>query len=701
MAFSLTNRERNLICMNVEEHYRAASWWLTWKDLAWPDDDIADDIKRRADLAAKSGVNCAVIFGAHFRWDFMPLWMNLHDLMSFIGNELHQRGIMLFDHHSSVLTHRYSTQEAAQAMRLYNRHHVPFAPSRDVASEWTYKGKKLDDWRMTDLTSGKPVFLDRYTAEQFCMNNPDFQNAYYDYVKRLLTETNIDGLMSDDGIYYSGWTTCGCEWCRKEFRQNYGHEVPPVSDTSFWGNYQNEAFKDWIELRFGSTRKFLEGVRKVVGKDFRLMTCCSNSVASSLTGYGMTYQEFIKPCDHIMLEMCGNTPSLDGGWHSYFPVQMLHIGIGRENNAPCLGLGYGFTEATADFIWSFNKFLGAGTWFSTLKGRLGLPDSKMASLKDDTELSGNGFNWEKENPEILDAATDSDVAVFFSRWSRDYYSMTEMDYVNDYKETCFDLLRQNITFDVVTVIPKASAYKVLLLCGTSCLDPEEYLGVNQYLRDGGVIIGSGPVGCYDKRGNKAAKPWLEQFGITCAIDEPERMAAFLPCSKQKEVVPACQGIYEKRQVGIAEWITINHGKGRLLWAPGRMQSHSKELAIDDLVRGIITEKVIFPHHDCGWKFRMYKKSASTVIHAMAEKFEVGCMDELEKLRKSHMGNNLINSVSRHNSVTSAITLQLMNNYTTAVFYAPLNDLKSIISVVDGRIDLKISDDVYYFIMELK
>lgn len=95
--------------MNSREKIRAVSWWLTWKDLQWPDDDVADAIKRRADAAAEAGVNCAVIFGAHFRWDYLPLWDNLHDLLGTIRGALHPaRHPGCSDHHSAVLTHRYS-----------------------------------------------------------------------------------------------------------------------------------------------------------------------------------------------------------------------------------------------------------------------------------------------------------------------------------------------------------------------------------------------------------------------------------------------------------------------------------------------------------------------------------------------------------------------------------------------------------------
>ncbi len=688
--------------MKKGENYRAASWWITWEDISWPNEDIADKFRYRADKALKSGVNMAVIYGAHFRWDFMPLWMNLHNMIKFVADELHQRDILLFDHHSSVLTHRYSNQAEAETMRRRNRHHLPFAPSRDIAGEWTYKGMKLNDWRMIDLVSGKPVFLERYTAEQFCMNNPDFQKAYQEYVRRLLAETGIDGLMSDDGIFYSGWTSCGCGHCRKKFMENYGHEVPPVSDTGFWGNYQNEAFKDWIEMRFSTTREFLEGVKSVTGKDFPLMSCCSDSVGFYLPGYGMTYQEFIKPCNHIMLEMCGNTPTLEGNWQGNFPVQMLHVGIGRENSAPCLGLGYGFSEVAADFIWAFNKFLGSGTWISSIKGRLGLRDSEMLSLKDDAELSGNGFNWEKNNPGLFDADADSGVAVFFSRWSRDFYGMTEQDYQADYCKTCFELLNNNLTFDVVTTIPLQPAeYKVLIVSSAICLAAEEYAALNNYLNNGGTVIASGPVGYYDQRANKVLEPWLEQFEIISKTAEPERIAAFPPWSKQEKIIPVCSGTYQGRNLASTEWIELNSGKGKLLWTPGRMQSDFKELAIAGLVRNFFSEDFVFPPLDCGWQFRVFKKDNKSFVHVLAGKFDVGCMDELEKKRREHAGNNLINSITRNENSSSRISLELNKDFKQAKYHAPLNGIQKALTISNRKIEIDIDKDAYYLLLELE
>ncbi|MBO5721485.1 MAG: hypothetical protein J6S19_00075, partial [Lentisphaeria bacterium] len=79
--------------MKSEQSMRAASWWISWRELEWPTLDNRDAIRRRADEFAAAGVNLAVIFGAHFRWDFMPYWTMLHDYMAHVAEALHERNI--------------------------------------------------------------------------------------------------------------------------------------------------------------------------------------------------------------------------------------------------------------------------------------------------------------------------------------------------------------------------------------------------------------------------------------------------------------------------------------------------------------------------------------------------------------------------------------------------------------------------------
>ena len=82
--------------------YRMVSWWLRKDALPWPNKGLQDQFRRRADRLAAAGADSAIIFGAHFRWDFCRVWEPLHELIRFVADELHARDMILFDHHSSV-----------------------------------------------------------------------------------------------------------------------------------------------------------------------------------------------------------------------------------------------------------------------------------------------------------------------------------------------------------------------------------------------------------------------------------------------------------------------------------------------------------------------------------------------------------------------------------------------------------------------
>ena len=601
--------------------YRAVSWWLSFDDLAWPNGELMDAVRRRADRCAAGGVNCCIIFGAHFRWDFLPLWGRLHDLLRTIAGELHQRHILLFDHHSSVVTHRPRTPEEARNIWRRNRHHVPFYPSEEAAATWEFNGSRLNDWRMIDVETGRPVYLPDYNAEQYCMNHPAFREAYGRYVRKLVTETDIDGLMSDDGIYYADWRACGCHHCRERFRREYGRELPQVADAGFWGNRRSEAFRDWIEMRFRSSGDFLAVVREALPGGFPLLTCCSSSDGHALPAYGMSYQDFIRNCNHVMLEMVGSTPTIAGTWDDRIPSQMLHLGIARDHRAPCFGLGYGHFPDTAFFTWALNKFLGSDCWFSTLKGRLGATSAQLAALADDPELVAEGYQWERAHPQLFRGEVDTDIAVLFSRATRDYYGQVPGDYVNDYHASCLHLMRAGISYDVVTGIPSAGRTRRFVLSSAVCLSAEERNALAGFMADGGTVIATGPCGFCDQRATPAARPWLHELGVAVEWFDPPRTGGFPPYKHYREPVELaeCRASPEARRAMKDGWCEVAVGKGRLWWRPGRMAEESVAAAVITRLRpaaGIGVELLGLP---AGWQVRRFRDGDRWLIHALPAK----------------------------------------------------------------------------------
>jgi hypothetical protein len=604
--------------------YRAVSWWLVWDDLAWPNPELMDKIRRRADQCAASEVNCCVIFGAHFRWDFMPLWDRLHDELHFIADELHQRNILLFDHHSSVLTERPHNRAEALNLWEHNHHHVLFYPSIEEAAHAQFNGSRLNDWRMIDVVTRAPAYVPAYDAEQFCMNHPAFRAAYATYLQKLKTDVPIDGLMSDDNIFYPGWHACACQYCLARFKNEYGRDLPPTSDTNFWGNRRSAAFKDWIAMRFQSSGDFLAGVKDVFPDGFPLLTCCSGSDGCDLPAVGMSYQDFINHCNHVMLEMTGSTPSLTGTWDDRIPSQLLHLGIARDHNAPCFGLGYGFFPDTAFFVWAVNKFLGSDCWFSTLKGRLGATPAELASLADDPELVGEGYRWEKARPQLFTGQPDTDVSVLFSRATRDNFGQVPADYCDDYSASCLALTRAGITCEVVTDIPDFGRTRCLVLSSVVCLSVTDKTALQKFLSNGGTIIATGPTGFYDEHGDPVSQTWLETFNLAVALDDPVRPGGFPPYKNFKASVKIanCRVSEAAQRKSDNGWLKISVGQGELFWRAQRISAKGIAGSVVDQLRARNRLAVQVENLPATWRLRQYRDGHRLLIHALPDKVEV-------------------------------------------------------------------------------
>ena len=90
---------------------RIAAWWYSLEDLNWPSVDGKEKIEKYAKELYDSDVDTVILYGAHFRFDWLPYFTILHSYIKAIADELHKYGIKLFDHHSVNLVHRYSTVE--------------------------------------------------------------------------------------------------------------------------------------------------------------------------------------------------------------------------------------------------------------------------------------------------------------------------------------------------------------------------------------------------------------------------------------------------------------------------------------------------------------------------------------------------------------------------------------------------------------
>ncbi|NLZ55298.1 MAG: hypothetical protein GX900_01335 [Clostridiaceae bacterium] len=411
---------------------RMASWWCVFEDLLWPEKSVVLKIQRRAESFAKAGIDTAIIFGFHCRFDFANYFDRLHGYLRNVAEELHKYGIKLMDHYTCNIVERPRSPEEAFELHRRHRHHVLLYPDPRARAHQQYEGVFFNDICEIDVRTGKRSFAIPYTTESFCHNNPDFLEMHRRYLQRQLREIPLDGYQVDDMCMYAGTISCGCEHCRRRFKEEYGYEIPPYEDKSFWGeanehyvnkgNYENPAFRAYIEMRMRSVADHAAMVRETIFP-LQLMTCCSASGPIHLNSLALDLDHMKPHLDMLMLENCGldidtadwpraeaevmaqkdiavqiqrkivGEPQLRGLDEPELTEQMEATVRGERVLAPAVALSYTIYEDGAYLGWSLARFWGVGNWCSTLHGRL-VYEPTDPSLPESSELVAPYNSWE-------------------------------------------------------------------------------------------------------------------------------------------------------------------------------------------------------------------------------------------------------------------------------------------------------------------
>ena len=494
-----------------------ASWWSVAEDLLWPEKRVKDKIRRRADALAAADIDTVLQFGFHFRFDFVWSFGAMHGYFAEIAEALHERDIRFLDHYSCNLIARPTSEEERIKYHTFQRHHVNLYPDAVAAETASYAGFRFNDLREIDIVTGAPAYTPTYQAELFCHNNPDFLAMHEAYLKRQLAEIPLDGLQQDDMGFYNSFRSCGCRHCRERFLREYGHTLPPVSDSTFWGdirrnpqlcgNYENPAFRDWVRMRYSMVREHLVMVKRVLGKERTLLTCCSCSGPQILNSIALSYENFIEPCDWVMLENCG-LASKTVQWARMEPEAALHKSIGfakSEKPAPAVACSYAVYDDSAYLGWALAHFWGVVNWISTLRH----DGEDNPDEKEEAALIAPLNEWDRKH-DIGGLGEDVvEVAVAFLRANKEngFASADGQEYWLRAQAWSLALLEKNIGYRFVIAREASSLGRLadagipLIFDSCSCISDQEHAGILDFLARGGQMWVVPPFGTHDERGN--------------------------------------------------------------------------------------------------------------------------------------------------------------------------------------------------------
>jgi len=594
---------------------RVASWWLMKDDFYWPDYDIQEEIVRRAAHFAANGVNMVVIFGFHFRWDYVPYFERIRSLFRRITEECHRHGIHVCDHYSDTLIHRPRNDEDRWFLRERANHHVVIYP--DCDQDFAFEGTFRESWSQIDVRTNESVYFENYRCHAFCPNNPDFQRASLVYARRQLDETGMDGLMNDDLHFLPDYHACACKHCRERFRTEWGHELPPVEDREFWGNQENPAFRDWIAMRLRSTGDHYVRLRKELGPERPLFACCCETSSRRVVDKAMVCDEFSRGCNVTSMEMMGLNPV--GRWRDIHASQAVFQAIASggdflrgdaahvldvEEPDPFVPLIYAEVPQQFSMCWAMQVAWGARSWVS--KRNQARNDLEARAVYDDESHLADSLKWQAAHEDLyVGTRRVADVGVIFSPATRNFASPEEANAHRAEHILWTQLMADHGVLSEAVLAQAlcgseagnklARRYSLILAPRVVATDDLELEGLLGYLVTAGNVLVTGTMGTHTAEGARRQSPLLDRL-----IEQSGHICQRLVHLPESSIEKTSYGCYEAGQV--------------YRDPPERPAAVKKCL---DIICRLIPNPIFEPSTDAaGWSFHLYRRGATLFLHCL-------------------------------------------------------------------------------------
>lgn len=244
------------------------SWWMGWEDLSWPGSRLTEKWHRRAAIFKDTGINAAVIFGFHFRWDYLPVIDRVLGCLNEVALICREFGLRVVDHFSISLMTRPRNSEEKRDIMTRNFHHVPSHPdSRELGQ---FGGVEPKNCRHVGSNTGRSVLYPNYTSEIFCFNNPYYRVVLGGFIKRHVEAIQTDASMADDVHFLPGMESCVRPCFRKKSREETGFDLAGTIGSGFRGKAPDNLNQAWIRFRCCSYDEFYGQVREMPSPEIAL-----------------------------------------------------------------------------------------------------------------------------------------------------------------------------------------------------------------------------------------------------------------------------------------------------------------------------------------------------------------------------------------------------------------------------------------------
>jgi len=399
--------------------------------------------KRAAELAA-AGFKAAITSGYHFRLNFASRDADIRRIARVIADACHKHGLKVIEHHDWTI-------------HFYDGYPLVF---------------EHPDW----LQLNAQDMLTRHRI--FCVNNPEFQEAYLNYLRRYQRETNTDAYQLDE-IQYLSREYCGCRHCRAKYVRDTGRPWPPTRDPAFWtGEHTRADYRDWMHWRARSLGDF----RARIGRELRkirpdvAMFDYTTMLQSNPNGFsrGAMIEERGFDDDTFGTEV-NSAPFAS---HPFvYATLKSRLALGEAHGKP-IWAKLEFTSQTAYFTWAFGQTSRCSLWGGLSEIEDGPPQPAL-------------LKWPHQMDQRA-ARSAADIGLFLSRSTRDLSPDPEHFY-HEFEGWLQSLcLTHNDTRVLLESQLKPgvdlSSLKLIILPNVTVILPEQRALLMDYVERGGRLL---------------------------------------------------------------------------------------------------------------------------------------------------------------------------------------------------------------------
>lgn len=457
------------------------------------DDEIFNfskaDFDAKAKKMADSGINIVMTFSCtHFRWCMKEHWPLISKCLKNIVEACHKHNIKVVEHHSSHLTWDPQNDEDWDYMERVLNKRLSSIDSwdgiRKYVSEDTIKG--TEKYRQIDGRTGQWA-RSNYKGWCKCFNNEEYRKAYFNYLEELYKLTGIDGIMTDDVQYFGKGNACSCEYCTKLFKEEFGYDMPSPGDEwkKFHGDFDNPKYIAWEKFKKASTLRFQEDVNKhFEGLGLKLLR--PNYVSGNLTYNWSAYifEKALHIWDWVFQENCFSFV-IKHSWPQFLTESRHRYNMGRLKNIPSMSMFYPDRYDSFYFTWALSMAWGQ-LFTATPEG------------EDMSEVEKVFRDFEKNNENLLfKQKKKSDVTIYWSYETANYCNPEVSNHISAVKSWLQALTFAGYSTDMVFASEKnidVNIHKCILVPDVMMMDNSEYIKLNEFVKNGGLVIYTGRPG---------------------------------------------------------------------------------------------------------------------------------------------------------------------------------------------------------------